>query len=77
VIRPGFDTCGGDGCGVTSNLHPFPHLATCRYGDGHPPVCTCQHPASAHEIGPDGQRCHSCFMEGAPSHHPYTPARQQ
>lgn len=76
MIRPGFDTCDGDGCGVTSNLHPFPHLASCRYGTGAPPVCSCRHPADQHEPGPDGPRCHGCFMQGTPSHHHYVPQEQ-
>lgn len=76
MIRPGYDTCDRDGCGVTSNLSPFPHTAACKYGTGQPPICTaCNHPADQHEPSPDGPRCHGCFMEGAPSHHLYETRR--
>ena len=71
-MRHGYDTCDGDGCGVTSNLFPFPHTAACRYGTGQHPICTtCQHPADQHEPTPDGPRCHGCFMAATPSHHLY------
>lgn len=32
----GYDVCDGDGCGVRSNLHPFPHRSGCKYGTGDP-----------------------------------------
>jgi hypothetical protein len=34
VIRQGWDTCDGDGCGVKSNQYPFPHKPGCKYGTG-------------------------------------------
>lgn len=29
----GYDRCDGDGCGVLSNQHPFPHESWCKYND--------------------------------------------
>lgn len=34
MIRYGYDTCDGGGCGVTSNQFPFPHRPGCKYGTG-------------------------------------------
>lgn len=71
--RPGYDTCDRGGCGVTSNLPAFPHLASCPRGTGHDPICSCLHHADLHELSPDGPRCHGCFMERLPSAHSYAP----